>query len=184
MKPLKVSKYVITNGENYVANSLGTSFKVDKEDAYMWSTESAANNVLINQMSNKKSYLVKEITVYKSDIAPDITMDVETIQNFLDVVMDSAEHEEELRSQLRKTDRSISDILHYIEMTDLNARDGYMVYKQLKAYQRSRREIKNRLKIVESVNSLSIDPQVLKSVISFFKERSYRPRELDFDDMW
>lgn len=184
MKPLKVSKYVITNGEDYVANSTGTSFKANREDAYMWSTESAANNVLINQMSHKKSYLVKEITVYKSDIAPDITMDVETIQNFLDIVMDSESHEEELVSMLRKTDRSISDILHYIEMTDLNASAGFKIYKQLKAYQRLRREIKNRLKIVQAVNSLKIDPQVLKSVISFFNERSYRPREIDFDNMW
>lgn len=182
MKSERVSKYIITNGEYYVANSNGTSFKKNKTDAFMWSLKDSAENVLANNMQEKKGYKVKETYVYQSDIDPDILMDISTITNFLDIVIDSFETETQLRELLSKTDRCISDILHFIELNDVNSVRGFKVYKQLQAYSRQCRAIKNRLKIVESINKLEIDPQILKTLLGQYKEKFYTPRELDFDD--
>ena len=192
MKGISVTKrYIITDGENYVTNTLATGISTDKDKAYSWSQEKSANNVLESARERKgsdalrldSSFRVVPINTYESDIPKDILMDVSTVQDFLDIVQYSSEYEEKLLLGLRKLDREVTDIEHFIEFTDLSAVDGFRIYKKLQSILKTRREIKHRLKIVKEINSQAIDPESLKRIITFFKDVVYKPREIDFEDM-
>lgn len=188
----RVSRYIITDGEQFVKNQNATSLTSNSDDAYMWSLRSSAENVLSdarNRSSNSphatidNSYKVEPVYIYVSDIEPDISNDLDTIKLFADIVQDSAEREESLLVQLSKVDRELSDIEHFIEFVDLNGVDGFRIYKKMQAIRQIRREIKHRLKIVQTINSQSIDPEVLKRLVKGFGNIYYKPREVDFDDI-
>ena len=188
----RVSRYIITDGEQFVKNQNATSLTSSSDDAYMWSLRSSAENVLSdarNRSSNSphatidNSYKVEPVYIYVSDIEPDISDDLDTIKLFADIVQDSAEREESLLVQLSKVDRELSDIEHFIEFVDLNGVDGFRIYKKMQSIRQIRREIKHRLKIVQTINSQSIDPEVLKRLVKGFGNIYYKPREVDFDDI-
>ena len=188
----RVSRYIITNGEQFVKNQNATSLTTVSDDAYMWVLKTSAENVLSdakNRSSNSphatidNSYKVEPVYIYVSDIEPDISDDLDTIKLFADIVQDSAEREESLLAQLSKVDRELSDIEHFIEFVDLNGVDGFKIYKKMQSIRQIRREIKHRLKIVQTINSQSIDPEVLKRLVKGFGNIYYKPREVDFDDI-
>ncbi len=188
----RVSRYIITNGEQFVKNQNATSITSNSDDAYMWTLKTSAENVLSdakNRSSNSphatidNSYKVEPVYIYISDIEPDISDDLNTIRLFADIVQDSAEREESLLAQLSKVDRELSDIEHFIEFVDLNGVDGFKIYKKMQSIRQIRREIKHRLKIVQTINSQSIDPEVLKRLVKGFGNIYYKPREVDFDDI-
>ncbi len=188
----RVSRYIITNGEQFVKNQNATSLTSNSDDAYMWTLRASAENVLSdakNRSSNSphatidNSYKVESVYIYVSDIEPDISDDLDTIKLFADIVQDSAEREESLLAQLSKVDRELSDIEHFIEFVDLNGVDGFKIYKKMQSIRQIRREIKHRLKIVQTINSQSIDPEVLKRLVKGFGNIYYKPREVDFDDI-
>lgn len=188
----RVSRYIITNGEQFVKNQNATSLTSTSDDAYMWTLKASAENVLSdarNRSSNSphatidNSYKVEPVYIYVSDIEPDISDDLDTIKLFADIVQDSAEREESLLAQLSKVDRELSDIEHFIEFVDLNGVDGFRIYKKMQALRQIRREIKHRLKIAQTINSQSIDPEVLKRLVKWFGNIYYKPREVDFDDI-
>ena len=188
----RVSRYMITNGEQFVKNQNATAITSNSDDAYMWSLKTSAENVLAdarNRSSNSShasidnSYKVEPVYIYVSDIEPDISNDLDTIKLFADIVQDSAEREESLLAQLSKVDRELSDIEHFIEFVDLNGVDGFKIYKKMQSIRQIRREIKHRLKIVQTINSQSIDPEVLKRLVKGFGNIYYKPREVDFDDI-
>jgi hypothetical protein len=186
----RVSRYIISNGEQFVKNQNATSLTTVSDDAYMWTLKTSAENVLSdakNRSSNSphatidNSYKVEPVYIYVSDIEPDISNDLDTIKLFADIVQDSAEREESLLAQLSKVDRELSDIEHFIEFVDLNGVDGFKIYKKMQSIRQIRREIKHRLKIVQTINSQSIDPEVLKRLVKGFGNIYYKPREVDFD---
>lgn len=191
MKSDKITKYIITDGEQYVSNTTGTSFKRNKEEAYLWTSKEAAENVLNTHLGAHKGtiaesntdFRVEPVNIYSSDIDGDIRMDIDTIEQFNDIVRDAAEHEDDLRTLQSTTDRTISDILHYIEQNDLNGVDGYRIYKKLQLYLKQRRTIKNRLHIASVINSQSIDPEVLKHLVAAYRQVYYKPREVDFENI-
>lgn len=188
----KITKYIITDGTNFVNNSNAKTVCQNSNDAYMWSLKVSAENVLKdakNRNANSdlvrldSKYHIEEVCLYRSDVPNDIISDIKVIADFADIVRDSAEREEDLLSQLSKIDRELSDIEHYIEFVDLNGVDGFKVYKKMQSLRQFRREIKYRLKIMHDINSQSIDPDVLKRLCSFFKDLYYRPKVVDFDDI-
>lgn len=191
MKSDKITKYIITDGVHYVSNTTGTSFKKNKEEAYLWTSKEAAENVLNTHLGAHKGtiaesntdFRVEPVNTYSSDINEDVRMDIDIIEQFNDIVQDAAEHEDDLRTLQSTTDRTISDILHYIEQNDLNGVDGYRIYKKLQLYLKQRRTIKNRLHIASVINSQSIDPEVLKHLVAAYRQVYYKPREVDFENI-
>ena len=188
----RVSRYIITNGEQFVKNQNATSLTSNSDDAYMWTLKTSAENVLADAKNRSNNsphatidnlYKVEPVYIYVSDIEPDISDDLDTIRLFADIVQDSAEREESLLAQLSKVDRELSDIEHFIEFVDLNGVDGFRIYKKMQSIRQIRREIKHRLKIVQTINSQSIDPEVLKRLVKGFGNIYYKPREVDFDDI-
>ena len=188
----KITKYIITDGTNFVNNSNAKTVCQNSNDAYMWSLKVSAENVLKDAKNRNANtdlvrldskYHIEEVYLYRSDVSNDIISDIKVIADFTDIVRDSLEREEDLLSQLSKIDRELSDIEHYIEFVDLNGVDGFKVYKKMQNLRQFRRDIKYRLKIMHDINSQSIDPDVLKRLCSFFKDLYYRPKVIDFDDI-
>lgn len=187
-----IYKYMIAGDDGYISNSNGTGVTPNRDNAYLWSTPEAAENVLRDARNRKESsghpkigndFEVAAVKLYEKDIPDDIIMDLEVVKQFIDIVVDSADREQDLKDALSNVDRQLSDIEHFIEFTDLNARDGFKIYSKMKHLRRYRRDIKYRLKIIDSINSQNIDPEVLKRMVSYFKNLTYQPREIDFDEM-
>lgn len=187
-----IYKYMIAGDDGYISNSNGTGVTPNRDNAYLWSTPEAAENVLRDARNRKESsgypkigndFEVAAVKLYEKDIPDDILMDLEVVKQFIDIVVDSADREQDLKDALSNVDRQLSDIEHFIEFTDLNARDGFKIYSKMKHLRRYRRDIKYRLKIIDGINSQNIDPEVLKRMVSYFKNLTYQPREIDFDDM-
>jgi hypothetical protein len=129
----KVIKYILTDGENYVVNSNGNILAKTKPDAFIWNTKEAAENVK-EYSTNKKvkaNFYVEEIETYVSDVPGYIEMEMRTVLEFYDIVKDCAESFDSMVEQLSQIDKELSDIDHFIEFTELNARDGYKIYKKL-----------------------------------------------------
>lgn len=187
-----IYKYMIAGDDGYISNSNGTGVTPNRDNAYLWSTPEAAENVLRDARNRKESsghpkigndFEVAAVKLYEKDIPDDIIMDLEVVKQFIDIVVDSADREQDLKDALSNVDRQLSDIEHFIEFTDLNARDGFKIYSKMKHLRRYRRDIKYRLKIIDGINSQNIDPEVLKRMVSYFKNLTYQPREIDFDEM-
>lgn len=97
------------------------------------------------------------------------------------------EYYDELRHAQSNADQKISDIHHFIEISDnLNAADGYNMYKMLRNVLRERREIKDQLAEMRPVME-SINPERIlkseKSVVNNIRKqhsnrenRTYRTR--------
>lgn len=181
----KITKYMITDGEKYVTDSNATHISTNVDSAYLWSARTSAENVLHYTKRLDETYKVEELKLYKSEVSKDILMDISTIQSFLDIVIDSAEHEEEMSELLSKIDREISDIEHYAEFVNVDAFKGYKIYKRIQELRKQRREVKNRLRMMRDINSQSVDPEVLKKLVKYFNDDlCYKPRVLDFDNLF
>ena len=87
--------------------------------------------------------------------------------------------EKNLPTEMSEVDHKITDILHYIEFTDLDVRRGYKIYKMLQEVLRDRREIKNRQSLYDSMKAHGISLKNVESVIQKINQINhlhYTPR--------
>ena len=73
----------------------------------------------------------------------------------------------------------ISDVIHYIEFNNLNAREGYKIYKRLNELLCKRRHLKFEQKIVSSINRNRRASDYISDIIATIKECTndvYKPR--------
>lgn len=187
----EIIRYIITNDTDYVSDSNATKITDKRSGAFEWRSRQSAELVFNNARSRRhgenelqNNFYVKEITYYEVDVTPDITMDIETIKAFVDIVKDCEEHKSALEALVEKYDGMLQDVMHYIEMSELNARDGFKAYKSAKEIRRKRREYKNRLQIANVITSLNIDPEVFTNLFKYFDNPVYKPREITFDEMF
>ncbi|MEK4305878.1 hypothetical protein [Oceanobacillus sp. FSL K6-0251] len=68
--------------------------------------------------------------------------------------------------RIRELERERIDLLHLIELVDLNAREGYKVYKELQSLQKERRKMKD-------------ENELLKHVIQSFSNMKGQLKHLD-----
>jgi hypothetical protein len=97
---------------------------------------------------------------------------------------DIKESLKDLQCKLSTVDRKISDVEHFIEITDQNAVNGYKLYKKLKDLRIERRNIKRLIDIRQMFDKINIDNDSMKDIrerIESFKTRTFSPRELDLD---
>lgn len=86
-----------------------------------------------------------------------------------------------LNEQLSKLDKIINDITHFIEFNELNASQGYKMYKILHDFLNQRREVKDLLTKIQTINS-NFEDNENYDISTEFKSnnnRSYTPRVLD-----
>ena len=87
---------------------------------------------------------------------------------------------------MSKYDREISDIQHCAEFYNLNASQGYKLYKMLHNVTNKRREVKNEFDSIcmilsSKMTSAEID-NVNKSIYGIYNNRQYSNRV--FDDLF
>ena len=89
---------------------------------------------------------------------------------------------DELDERLSEIDRQQSDVLHFIEQYDLNACDGFKVYKLLKEIRIERRGIKNEMRKAQMLNRAEFARMnyytTLKKMSEQDKRNDYTPRIL------
>lgn len=88
---------------------------------------------------------------------------------------------EELSEKLSRADKEISDLQHYIEMKNLNACNGYKIYKKLQMVLVQRREVKDEMLMLSIISECKMEPESISTTIARIKglsDRKYTPRIL------
>ena len=82
---------------------------------------------------------------------------LELIEQLKQSIQEIADHKTLLNNQLSTVDKKVSDILHYIELSEnLNSVQGYNAYKLLREVTRERREIKNKIDEMNYLNQYMV----------------------------
>lgn len=86
-------------------------------------------------------------------------------------------------SELSKLDRSLADVYHYMENNNLNASDGYKIYKKAQTLLQQRRNCKDKIRVIDTLNHSGINSERFGSIIDVLDivtspVREYEPREL------
>lgn len=87
----------------------------------------------------------------------------------------------ELTEKLKVVQSKIVDVRHYIEFQNLNASEGWKIYKLLQDLLRERRNYKDQLMIMGFVEDINVDTEslhILSKRIAGLKTRTYAPRAL------
>ena len=198
--------FVITNGEYYIAQiSNGLKPVKTTDEAIQFSNENKAKNFSSAMPKTFKNlgYHVKEIVTPKLEVPkiPAIThkkifttvntvVNNNEIQEIKDKISDFEKFLETLKAQRQECynkvgvcDKKLVDIMHKAEFYDLNAADGYEVYRQLRDVRRERRVAKNKIAAINAIfedNDFSgILNQKTSGKILGLGNQMYSVRELD-----
>ena len=76
------------------------------------------------------------------------------IENFIDSVEQSQKDYDEMKQDLDKVERQITDVEHFIENDNFNIIQGYYYSKALKKLRNKRRILKNELETLEILNNV------------------------------
>lgn len=107
-------------------------------------------------------------------IVSDMTKFTETAEMY-------AKYSKTINKQLAEVELEIEDLYHYIEFSSFNAAQGYKAYKMLKERLVKRRELKDGIILLDSIqekNMLTCSVDNINNVVSKLDSRSYRPRVL------
>jgi hypothetical protein len=176
-------KYIICDGaeQNFLTDPVTKAMSKYRENAYEWEMKKSAEAVLPKVATGCK---VIESYTYKADVDDCLMMDVDTIENFLDIIKESQTQIPILERRLEILNRQITDIEHFIQFKDLNVPSGFKIYKKLQEKRRDRAFVKGKLRILRDVRNLKIDDKVLEDLVKLFRqELTYKPRELNFEEM-
>lgn len=115
----------------------------------------------------------------------------EIFRKIHELIMSLAVEEKRLEKELQTQDDITQDLLHEIELADLNAIERTKVYGQLRKNRKDRRKIKDTIAFIETLKGysrkfiekglLAETSQVLKNIDTYKKNletRAYKPRIL------
>jgi hypothetical protein len=183
--------YVITDGSKYVSDHSTTTITTDRAKAYTWSTREAAENVLYQAETRKIlpliDYHVEDAYRYITPIDEETEKVIDEIRMMFALYSSVKEGLVNLSERLSITDRKISDIEHYIEVTDQNAVNGFKLYKKIKELRIQRRNIKRLQLISKEFEKIKITTEMIdgmNELIDSFTDRMFSPKELDFNTIF
>lgn len=190
-------EYLITNGNLYVGGDKNGSrtLTTNINNACVYSTKVKAENELENAVRSKNgwSLAVNDEWFIKSkkdiEIAKPIELDFDFHKEIIELqnkVGQLEQRKEYLKYLISKYDREISDIQHCAEFYNLNASQGYKLYKMLHNVTNKRREVKNEFNSIcmilsSKITSAEID-NINKSIYGIYNNRQYSNRV--FDDLF
>lgn len=206
-----MSKYVLTDGTRWIQQNItGKYLPMGCEALADIYSRKEADDILAYQLPKalKKVFYAKKIDTEEgsesekgntpADIKP-LTEDefeknmqkiqgTENIQKWLDRVanvndlaLDALNRKEELKIELSTVDKELSDIYHYIELRNLNAAQGYKIYKMIRDRRIKRRAIKNELAVLSIILGKKISDTTMDEIrknIEGMDNRKYEPRVL------
>lgn len=175
-KNLRDNFYIIevemNNDELKDAVDYIVSGKVNKDKYISDNNDSTYKNLNIDKIKQEISTPIRENELDK--IKKDVNL-------FSDTLKDLRKRKQELLDLQSEVDKEISDIYHYIELNNLNAYQGWLMYKMLQYRLKRRRVIKDELSIIKHLVKCNIDTQSLSEIQDMIKNmdnRKYTPRVL------
>lgn len=195
-----MSQYVITDGSRFIYRNYANKYvptpseamadiydKKQAENIYNHSLPKALKSVFhlekydtppqgIKQADTSMTYNTKN-TVRSEDVEHWIHK-VSTLNGLAE---EALHRKDELTKQLSSVDQELTDIFHYIEFCNLNAAQGYKVYKLIKDRRIKRRTIKNELEIVTAILNKKIGDGIeseISKIVDNLETRTYEPRIL------
>jgi hypothetical protein len=203
MKKERMNMYIITDGVNYVVRlAKGDTITTNKDFATKWEMEHSADNMLRTIKSTKSRTYGHNPQKFKviemeensegddmnTKIEPrecvelgfDVQEEVRTMKDKFKLLEDRCEY---LKYMISETDRKISDCLHCAEFYNLNASQGYKLYKVIHETQLKRRDIKNELQSIQYILGTKIASDSIsnvdKSIYGLYNNQKYTPRVVD-----
>lgn len=184
--------YIITNGRNYLGiNSNQQITTVAKRDKAKRFTYDKAKNVLANlnrQLKNLGYYmeLDEEANQFIEQASrgnnQEINIILSWVQEFESYVQDIGKKRDTLSYELSRVDAEIEDILHAAEFYNLNACEGYKLYKMLRDARIRRRKLKDYIEVVgyiEGATGKELAEGKGSKLILGKMSREYKPRVLN-----
>lgn len=193
-------EYLITNGNYYIGGDKnGTrTLTTNINNACVYSNKAKAENELENAVRSKNGWSLAVNDEWfikgkksKQDIemAKPIELDFDFHKEIIelqDKISQLEQRKEYLKYLISKCDREISDIQHCAEFYNLNASQGYKLYKMLHNVTNKRREVKNEFNSICMILSSKITSaeinNVNKSIYGIYNNQQYSSRV--FDDLF
>lgn len=198
---LQLSEYIITDGLRFIyRNRSGKYVPVASEAMADIYGKKQAESIFNNQLSKA---IRKIFRIEKYDKPPDNVKQVNSkdipdnidkvirldniklwlykVENMNGIVDEALKRKDVLLHQLSDIDKEISDVMHYIEFSNLNAAQGYKAFKMIKERRVKRRNIKNELSVVEIIISKKLSELATTEIIKAVERmdnRTYEPRVL------
>ena len=178
-------EYIIKIGQNYIGcDNHGRYTEVTKLHDAIRGDRSKLQNIINNCVAPKKRGKCKLVettpTIPKavaqaseatSEGPMSARADIHGIKNAIAL----------LNQQLSVADQEVADVYHYIEFNNLNACEGYKVYKLLQNKLRQRRIIKDKKLKLELFSELTIEDVLdgtFETKMNNLASKTYKPRVL------
>lgn len=126
-------------------------------------------SVVDNVEDNSEVTSAEYMSEYKS-LSEKVMMEYEKLQNELSI------RKNKLQKEMSEVDMEIVDLKHYAEFYNLNAYDGYKMYKMLHDTTQRRRKIKNEIAEIDSFRNYLKNTKSFHDVLH--AEKKYKPRVL------
>ena len=183
--------YVITNGTNYISYDKNQKMTVvSKKELAKRFTQTKAKNFIRNLIGTMKNlgYYIEPDFETNQLIEQNLNKADKEIQNIFSRVQEFESYMQEidkkrdaLTHEMSKVDAEIEDILHAAEFYNLNAYEGYKLYKMLHDARIRRRKLKDYIEIVGYVENATgkelAENKGSKSILGKMT-REYSPRVL------
>lgn len=200
------SKYVISDGNNYIYYKNGlqeTTSNIDKAKAF--DTYEKASNVIKSirkplklfkwepkSVYNLDGAIVEKESLFGGDIEAQVSIQNQFVDTELNNMISKIKEVENFTKQLKtkrdqyvsnynKTNKEIIDIEHAAEFYNLNASQGYKIYKMLHEARINRRKYKDgivKISYILDGNFEDCSNGKIDQKISNMDERHYAPRVL------
>lgn len=182
--------YIICNNDNYLRRDGSNRFSIvhQMENATKWSNIQKVNNVctinakeLVQKYGLEVKYVSQENKVVNPPAKP-IELDYDILDKVKEISEFTKQIEERrlyLMEMIHTVDLEIVDIEHAAEFYNLNASQGYKLYKLLHDARNRRREYKNELEKINLSLGTSIrstNMENLQRSILGLDGRQYAPR--------
>lgn len=182
-------EYIICNNDDYLACDLNMKYSIVHcaKDAYKWKSIDKAYNALhhIPKKYNQYHFKVESVTENDTIIDPiknPYTLNYKIIDKVKEISIFIKEIEERkvyLEKIICITELEIIDIEHAAEFYDLNASQGYKLYRMLHEVRKKRRTYKDELQQIELILGTEITESNfndLEKRITGMDYRTYVPR--------
>lgn len=191
------------DNEYIIVDFKGNYYKIDSKDSLVVAKSREEASTLTFEEANKRIGGGKKANFYSAipvEYTPEIMInagDIESehdtfvfnwvgwLEEFLGMEDKIAEHKEHMRENLSEVDSEVCDILHYMEIYELDDNKRLELAKQLEMLRMKRRTIKDQWDIAEFylkniLNNENIDAAIaVLNQIKKLDTRRYKPRVLE-----
>lgn len=184
--------FIITNGSGYIyydknqkmattnKRELAKRFTKEKAENFMKNLAGTMKNLGYRMEPDDETNQVIEQVI--SDTDESIAEILVQVRNFESYMQDIGKKRDTLTYELSKVDAEIEDILHAAEFYNLNACEGYKLYKMLRDARIKRRKLKDYIEVVgyvERATGKDFANNVGSKSILGKESREYKPRVLN-----